>query len=236
MPSNAITAWLSGKIPGCSKSGFKTPWKSPCNILAHIKPLCVFKLQSERRASTFEDLATLRPLPAFTLRGPEGSCSWKHIHGFRINPLIGLELRHVLFCCKLQVGTCNGYQTVSSVLKIREICSATCQMSKCPPCSCSWNETLSEAWQPTRNLKFSWSWWPQTMKTRTAKWGNYYYGADRFALVLAAIKMKRGLLSLESGAHLGSFSKRKHSSLIYSSACSSLSTSFSQTTKEQLWF
>ena len=98
---------------------------------------------------------------------------------------------------------------------------------------CSWNETLAEAWQPTRNFKFSWSWWPQTMKTRTAKWGNYYYGA-RLALVLAAIKMKRGLLSLESGAHLGSFSKRKHSSLIYSSACTTLSTSSFQTTKQQI--
>lgn len=71
------------------------------------------------------------------------------------------------------------------------------------------------------------------MKTRTAKWGNYYYGA-RLALVLAAIKMKRGLLSLESGAHLGSFSKRKHSSLIYSSACTTLSTSSFQTTKQQI--
>lgn len=92
-----ITAWLSAKSHGCSKRDFKTPWKSPCNILTHIKPLCVFKLQSERRASTFEDLATLRTLPAFTLRGPEGSCSWKHMHGFRINPLIGLEFRNVVF-------------------------------------------------------------------------------------------------------------------------------------------
>ena len=39
------------------------------------------------------------------------------------------------------------------------------------------------------------------MKTRTAKWGYYYYGARTpscSSLVLAAIKMKRGLPSSES--------------------------------------
>ena len=50
----------------------KIPWKSPCNILAHIKPLCVFKLQSELGASTFEDLATLPASARFPSRRPRG--------------------------------------------------------------------------------------------------------------------------------------------------------------------